>query len=67
MPKPPPRGPDLLLKISAKNDNKGWHRIGAAWLNDSGAISVVLDPCVTLSWRDNEDHTIILSPVEREK
>ena len=38
--------PDYIVKFPAGNV---WHRLGAAWQNDSGTINVVLDVGVAVT------------------
>lgn len=53
--------PTHILKIKARS---GTHRsvAGAAWLNDSGAISIQLNPGIVLSYDLYKDFTIMLFP-----
>lgn len=46
------RKPDYIIK-AATPDSKIWTRVGAAWVNDSGTVSIDLDPFVVLSGRDS--------------
>jgi len=36
-----------------KKDGKFYHRVGAAWEDDRGFLSIKLDPCIVLSDRDD--------------
>lgn len=59
MPKPEKRKPDFYL--SAKNMDTGRKgRCGAAWKNDDGSISIVLDPWVVLQGNGPAETTFSL-------
>lgn len=45
------RTPDFEAKALNKENNRS-HRVGAAWLNDNGSISIEIDEFVTLSGKD---------------
>ena len=55
------RPPTHILKVMQR-EGKGKGRIGVGWLNDDGSMSLSLDPCVVLSWKD--DVVINAFPVE---
>lgn len=57
--------PTHRLTIKRKEPGSFAHSIGAAWMNDSGAVTIVLNPGVVLSHRDCEDHYLGLWPNER--
>lgn len=39
------RKPDYKLSV---HDGPDYHKVGAAWVNESGTVSIELDPYVTL-------------------
>lgn len=45
------RTPDYQVKALNKENNRA-HRVGAAWLNDNGSISIEIDEFVVLSGKD---------------
>lgn len=45
------RTPDFQVKAMNKENNRS-HRIGAAWLNDNGTLSIDIDEFVVISGRD---------------
>jgi hypothetical protein len=48
-----PRKPDYyLMAKDREDDNKKAARVGAAWTNPKGGISIVLNTCSVLSWQD---------------
>ena len=60
----PRRAPDYYLKtLHKKTGRKG--RIGAAWDNVSGSISIVLDPFVVIDWQHRDDVVLTLFPNDR--
>ena len=62
------RKPDFVLKArrvkSSRADN-GKGRIGVAWLNDNGSISIDLDPFIVLS--SVEELQITLFPNDQDE
>ena len=46
------RKPDFILSVKVK-DTTSTRRCGVAWKNPDGSISIKLDPCTEISWRDN--------------
>jgi hypothetical protein len=58
----PPRKPDYILK--AKRGGKTSGRLGAAWKNPSGNISIILDVCTCLV--ESENLQVTLFPNDRE-
>ena len=50
-----PKGkhPHYILTAKSKKEGSFGSRIGAAWMNERGAISIRLSPCVTISDRDD--------------
>ena len=46
------RRPDYVLSVKVK-DQVLRRRLGVAWANDDGSISIALDPCTVISWTDN--------------
>lgn len=51
------RKPDYRLAVMDKEfDKKG--RIGAAWANDDGSISIVIDPGCSASYNPNFVYTL---------
>jgi hypothetical protein len=55
------RKPDFNLSVKPKDGRMG-NKVGAAWKNDDGSISISLNVGVTLSW--NDELFIGLFPVE---
>lgn len=56
-----PTKPDYDLSVKRRSrEDKASTRAGAAWINDDGSISVVINPCVVLT--DNKDYIIRLFP-----
>jgi hypothetical protein len=47
------RKPDFILHVKVKETDKTKRRCGVAWKNKAGGISIQLDPCTVISWRDN--------------
>lgn len=48
------RKPDFDLRVKVKGSESGSGRsVGAAWENENGGISIKLNPCVILDWRDD--------------
>jgi len=63
-PPPPPSGarkPDFRFKFFNKKTEESGH-IGAAWFNENGSISLVLEPKVMLVQR--RDEVLTLFPTE---
>ena len=59
------KSPTHVLKVKQR-DGKASGRVGVGWLNEDGSMTLSLDPCVVLSWKD--DVMINAFPVEfREK
>lgn len=56
------RTPDFELKAMNRGTERS-HRVGAAWLNENGSISINLDEFVVLSGREN---TLVLTLFPRE-
>lgn len=46
------RTPDFYLKAMDKETGQK-DKVGAAWINDNGSISIVINRFVTLSGKDN--------------
>ncbi len=59
------RTPDFELKAMNKGTDRS-HRVGAAWMNDNGSISINLDEFVVLSGKDN-NLVLSLFPWEEKK
>jgi hypothetical protein len=53
--------PTHLVKVKERN-GKGKATIGVGWLNEDGSMTLSLNPCVVLSWKD--DVFINAFPVE---
>jgi len=51
--------PSYILKAITPG-GKHWNQVGAAWSRPDGSLFLRLDPCVTLSWKD--DVTLALYP-----
>lgn len=47
------RTPDYVVKAMNKENDRA-HRVGAAWLNDNGSISVEIDEFIVLSGADKK-------------
>ncbi len=59
------KGPDYRVTVASKeSDNRKTGKVGAAWKNEHGGISIQLDPGAVLDWRMCETHYITLWPVE---
>lgn len=56
-----PRKPDYRLKAFDKTTERA-AEVGAAWKNDTGSISIVLNPCVVLT--ADSPYALTLFPVE---
>lgn len=63
-----PNLPTHYLKMKAKvgvDPDDSWTRVAALWSNpDKGTVSVRLNKGVVLSWRDQEDYTLIIVPAD---
>lgn len=44
--------PTHIIKVMDRADKKNVGRVGVAWLNQDGTISITLNVGVTLSWND---------------
>lgn len=44
--------PTHVIKVMDRTTKKKGGRVGAAWLNKDGSISIHLDTGITLSWND---------------
>lgn len=53
--------PTHVVKVKERN-GKGGTIIGVAWQNEQGWLTVKLNPCVVLTWKD--DVHIKIFPVE---
>lgn len=49
--KKPSRTPDFVVKAMQRETDRS-QRIGAAWMNDNGSVSIDLDPFVVLEGKD---------------
>ncbi len=60
-----PRSPDYQIKATTRPNiaPKRAGRVGAAWKNEDGSLSIVLDPFVTLVAAD--DLIITVFPIDR--
>ena len=54
--------PHYKLKVKQRNGAVGETEVGRAWVNDDHSLSIQLNPCVVLSWRD--DVYITAFPIE---
>jgi len=54
--------PDFNLCVKKVEGNAPFSQIGVAWSNDKGQLRIKLNPCVTLT--DREDITIYLFPAD---
>jgi hypothetical protein len=54
------RQPDFILKATSRTESFITPRLGAGWANESGSISIRIDPFVTLE--DNAGYTFVLYP-----
>lgn len=59
------RTPDFEAKAMNKENDRS-HRVGAAWLNDNGSISIELDEFVVLTGK-NKNTVLTLFPWEAKK
>ena len=60
------RTPDFWLKASRTDkSNSKFVKIGAAWKNDTGTISIVLDTGTVLHWKDMDTVSVILVPSDK--
>lgn len=48
-----PRAPTHNLCVREKDADARWGQIGVAWENEDGSFVIRLNPCVTLSQRDD--------------
>lgn len=65
-----PRKPDFWLKAMDKSEGKtSTSKVGAAWLNKDGTISIDLNAFVTLETvtRHPENLVLTLFPIDRSK
>jgi hypothetical protein len=63
------RKPDYILRAAERLDGekKGhWRRVGAAWVNESGTVSITLDPFVILDSRDHPSLILAVNDGEKE-
>lgn len=56
--------PDYKIRVTPKSDKKNYSVVGAAWLTETGMISVKLNPGTVLDWRMNAEYFISLVPNE---
>ena len=56
---PSSRSPDLVLKVKKATAKSGGGKMGAAWKNPDGSISLKLDPGTVLDWRMTEEGYLI--------
>lgn len=62
MTEPSGRKPDFKVKVLNKvTDERGC--VGAAWKNDDGSVTILLDYCVVLP--GGKDNLITLFPIDR--
>jgi hypothetical protein len=47
-----PTRPTHVIKVMDRSTGRKGGRVGAAWVNPDGSISIHLDTGVTLSWND---------------
>lgn len=59
------RTPDFEAKAMNKENDRS-HRVGAAWLNDNGSVSIELDEFVVLTGKD-KNTVLTLFPWETKK
>ena len=60
------RSPDYVLKVKLK-DASGQGRVGVAWKNEDGSLSVQLDVGTVLDWRLSREAHITLFPADEER
>lgn len=46
------RPPDYILSVKDRETNVST-KVGAGWLNEKGHISVRINPCVVIDWKDD--------------
>lgn len=56
------RLPDYYLALATKDGSRRKGRIGAAWMNGQGGITISLNPGTTLNWKEIEDCYLTLWP-----
>ena len=63
------RSPDYVLKVKLKDASAGstQGRVGAAWKNEDGSLSVQLDVGTVLDWRLSREAHITLFPADEER
>jgi len=54
------RTPDFNVSVVLQNEGSRWSKIGAAWHNEDGSISIVLDPFISLGGRMPEEYSMRL-------
>lgn len=64
--KPAGRKPDYMVSALDKETGRKASRIGAAWINPDGSISVKLDFCVVLN-AANDNLVVTLFPNDRDE
>ena len=52
------RKPDFILKCLNKRTNARNDKLGVAWSNPEGNISLILDPCVCLTYDPDMVYTL---------
>jgi len=59
------RRPDYILSVKVKDAAASKRRLGAAWQNNDGSVSIQLDPCTVISWKDNVYMTLFPTPADK--
>ncbi len=58
-----PTAPTHNLCVKRKNAERSvFVQVGAGWCNDRGQIRLVLNPGVSLSWKDEKELSVTLFP-----
>lgn len=56
--------PDFNIVLASRDNTKRSTKVGVAWKQSHGGISISLSPGVVLSFRDCEDHFLTLWPTD---
>jgi len=62
------RKPDYILRVKLLEEKRSGGRMGVAWVNKGGSLSIKLDTGVVLDWRMSQENVLItLFPTENDK
>jgi hypothetical protein len=50
---PRPNAPNYVLMVKPKRQNAVATKVGVAWMDEEGRLSIKLEPCVVLHWNDD--------------